>query len=68
LGDTSRGTSSPAFEAVGSIKKIDAEKSLLSIHPNGRDRTVKIDKDAKVLDTNDKPPAGDSTQPAAYKP
>jgi hypothetical protein len=47
--------SAPAFDAVGTIKKIDAEKSLLYIHANGQDRTVKIDKEVKVLDANGKP-------------
>ncbi|HKA07262.1 MAG TPA: hypothetical protein VKD71_08400 [Gemmataceae bacterium] len=44
-----------AFEAVGTIKKVDAENGVLSIHANGQDRTVKIDKDAKVLGTDGKP-------------
>jgi Cu/Ag efflux protein CusF len=48
-------TQSPAFDAVGHIKKVDAEKNLLSIHANGQDRTVKIDKEAKVLGADGKP-------------
>jgi hypothetical protein len=46
---------SPAFDAVGTIKKVDAEKSVLYIHANGQDRTVKIDKEVKVLDADGKP-------------
>ena len=46
---------SPAFEAVGTIKKVDAEKNLLSIHAGGQDRTVKIDKDARILGLDGKP-------------
>jgi hypothetical protein len=45
----------PAFDAVGTIKKVDAEKGVLYIHANGQDRTVKIDKDVKVLGTDGKP-------------
>jgi len=45
----------PAFDAVGTIKKVDAEKGVLYIHANGQDRTVKIDKDAKILGTDGKP-------------
>lgn len=45
----------PAFEAVGTIKKVDTEKGLLYIHANGQDRTVPIDKDVKVLGTDGKP-------------
>jgi hypothetical protein len=43
-----------AFEAVGTIKKVDAEKGVLFIHANGQDRTVKVAKDAKVRDTKGK--------------
>lgn len=42
-------SSAQTFEAVGTIKKVDIEKSLLHIHANGQDRTVKIAKDAKIL-------------------
>src|SRR5262249_4568818 len=44
-----------AFDAVGTIKKVDAEKGVLYIHANGQDRTVKIDKDVKVLGADGKP-------------
>lgn len=44
-----------AFDAVGTIKKVDAEKGVLYIHANGQDRTVKLDKDVKVLGTDGKP-------------
>jgi hypothetical protein len=45
----------PAFDAVGTIKKVDADKAVLSIHANGQDRTVKIDKEVKVLGADGKP-------------
>jgi hypothetical protein len=48
----------PAFEAVGTIKKVDAEKNVLYVFANGQDRTVKIDKDVKVLDKEGKPLEG----------
>src|SRR5258708_15126396 len=44
-----------AFDAVGTIKKVDAEKAVLYIHAGGQDRTLKIDKDVKVLGTDGKP-------------
>jgi hypothetical protein len=44
-----------AFDAVGTIKKVDAEKGVLHINANGKDRTVTIDKDVKVLGTDGKP-------------
>jgi hypothetical protein len=43
-----------AFEAVGTIKKVDADKGVLFIHANGKDRTVKVAKDVKVRDTDGK--------------
>src|SRR5262249_36486084 len=42
------------FQAVGTIKKVDAEKNVLYVHANGQDREVKIAKDVKVLDTDGK--------------
>src|SRR5262245_60049963 len=42
------------FEAVGTIKKIDADSSLIYIFANGQDRTVKAAKDIKVYDANGK--------------
>jgi hypothetical protein len=47
--------SAPAFDAVGTIKKVDTDKGVLFIHANGQDRTVKIDKEVKVLDADGKP-------------
>src|SRR5947209_18380333 len=47
-----------AFDAVGTLKKVDTEKGVLYIHANGQDRTVRIDKDVKVLGTDGKPLAG----------
>ena len=43
-----------AFEAVGTIQKVDAEKGVIQVHAGGQDRTVKVAKDAKVLDKNGK--------------
>jgi hypothetical protein len=43
-----------AFDAVGTIKKVDADKGVLFIHANGQDRTVKVAKDAKVLGADGK--------------
>ena len=44
-----------AFDAVGTLQKVDAEKGVLSLHANGQDRTVRLDKDVKVLGTDGKP-------------
>lgn len=43
-----------AFDAVGILKKVDADRGVLFIHANGQDRTVKIAKDVKVLGTDGK--------------
>jgi hypothetical protein len=48
----------PAFDAVGTIKKVDTEKGVLYINANGQDRTVRIDKDVKITGTDGKPLAG----------
>ncbi len=47
-----------AFDAVGTLKKVDAEKGILHLHVNGKDRTVKLARDAKVLGTDGKELAG----------
>src|SRR5438876_568125 len=39
-----------AFEATGTIRKVDTEQSRLVIRVNGQDRSVKADKSVKVLD------------------
>jgi hypothetical protein len=39
-----------AFEAMGTIQKVDTENGRLVIRVNGKDRTVKADKNIKVLD------------------
>ncbi len=44
-----------ALEAVGTIRKIEVEKSVLHIHANGRDRIVAIAGDVKVLGNDGKP-------------
>src|SRR5262245_2429447 len=44
----------PAFDAVGTIKKVDADKGVLHIHANGQDRTVKVARDVKVRDADGK--------------
>jgi hypothetical protein len=46
--------SARAFDAVGKIKKIDAEKRTIQIHANGRDHSPKIADDVKVLDADGK--------------
>jgi hypothetical protein len=43
-----------AFEAVGTIRKVDADKGVLYVHAGGQDRTVKVAKDVKVLDKDGK--------------
>ena len=43
-----------AFDAVGTIKMVDVEKNVLYIFANGKDRTVNIDKDVRVLDKDGK--------------
>ncbi len=43
-----------AFDAVGTLKKVDADKGVILIHANGQDRTVKVAKDAKVLGADGK--------------
>jgi hypothetical protein len=45
----------PAFEAVGTIRKVDAEERVLHIFAKGQDRAVKIAKDARFLDAQGKP-------------
>ncbi len=44
-----------AFDAVGTIKKVDAEKSVLYLFANGQDRMVEVANDAKILDKEGKP-------------
>jgi Cu/Ag efflux protein CusF len=44
-----------AFDAAGTIKKVDNEKGVLHIHANGQDRVVKLDKEVKVLGLDGKP-------------
>jgi hypothetical protein len=43
-----------AFDAVGTLKKVDPDKGILYVHANGQDRTVKVAKDAKILDAQGK--------------
>jgi hypothetical protein len=43
-----------AFEVSATIKKVDADKGVLSVHANGQDRTVRVAKDLKVLGTDGK--------------
>lgn len=47
--------SAPAFDAVGTLKKVDAEKGVIFIFANGQDRAVNVAKDVKVLDMAGKP-------------
>jgi hypothetical protein len=44
-----------AFEAVGTIQKVDAVAGALVIHAGNQDRTIKVVDDVKVLDANGKP-------------
>ena len=44
-----------ALEAVGMIRKVEVEKSVLHIHANGRDRVVPISGDVRVLSNDGKP-------------
>jgi hypothetical protein len=44
-----------AFEAVGTIQKVDAVAGVLVIHAGNQDRTVKVVDDVKILDTSGKP-------------
>jgi hypothetical protein len=48
-------TSSPALEAVGTIKKVDLDKGMIVVFANGQDRNIKIASDVKVLGDNGKP-------------
>jgi hypothetical protein len=43
-----------AFDVLGTVKKVDADKGILYVHANGQDRQVPIAKDAKVLDKDGK--------------
>lgn len=47
-----------AFEAVGTIKEVDAEKGVLHIYANGQDRHVTTARDIEILGTDGKPLAG----------
>src|SRR6185312_8711879 len=42
--------SARAFDAVGTIKKFDAEKRTIVLHANGQDHSPRIADDVKVLD------------------
>jgi hypothetical protein len=44
-----------ALEAVGMIRKVEVERSVLHIHANGRDRVVPISGDVRVLSNDGKP-------------
>jgi hypothetical protein len=43
-----------ALEVVGTVKKVDADKGIIIFHANGQDRTLKADKNLKVLDVKGK--------------
>jgi hypothetical protein len=49
------GSSLLAFEAVGTLKKIDLEKERLFIQVGEKEHNARIAKDAKILGTDDKP-------------
>ncbi len=44
-----------ALEAVGTIRRIDAERGIIVVFANGADRTLSITKDVKVLGVDGKP-------------
>jgi hypothetical protein len=44
--------SARAFDTVGKIKKVDAEKRTIHIHANGRDHSAKTADDVKILDAS----------------
>ena len=46
------------FEVGAVIRKIDADKRIAVVFANGRDRTVKIAGDAKILDEDGKDLSG----------
>jgi hypothetical protein len=43
-----------AFDAVGTLKKIDLQERIIHLFANGQDRMVRAAKDIKVLDANGK--------------
>ncbi len=43
-----------AFDAVGTIRKVDADEGMIQIFANGQERNVKVAKDLKVLDADGK--------------
>lgn len=43
-----------AFEATGTLKKVDAEKGVVVLHANGQDHTAKVARDAKILGADNK--------------
>ena len=44
-----------AFDAVGTINSIDAERNVVHIHANGRDRDVTVARDAQIFGMDGKP-------------
>jgi hypothetical protein len=48
----------PAFEAAGTVQKVDVEKGVVSIRADGKDRTVPVDKAVTVLDQDGRPLPG----------
>jgi hypothetical protein len=43
-----------AFDAVGTLRKVDADEGMIQIFANGQERNVRVAKDIKVLDANGK--------------
>ena len=56
-----------ALEAVGTLKKVDAENQRLTVFANGQDRFLKVADDVKLLGTDGKPLDG-GLKSAALKP
>lgn len=48
----------PAIDAVGTIRRIDAENGVLFIHTAGQERSIKLDSNVKVLGMDGQPLAG----------
>src|SRR5579883_539978 len=44
-----------AFEVEATIQQVDAAKGVVVFRADGRDRTVKVDPDTKILDAEGKP-------------
>ena len=48
----------PAADAVGTLRKVDAENGVLFIHIGGQDRSITLDRDVTVIGADGQPLAG----------